>query len=97
MSVPKQRKTKSRRNQRRSHIFLKEPFIYSCSKCKKPVLPHTACFNCGYYKGREIIDVLRKLTKKEKKQKEKDAAMKERQEGKEKQEKPLTLEELSKR
>ncbi len=97
MAVPKQRKTKSRRNQRRAHIFLKEPILFFCPKCKKPVLPHTVCLNCGHYKGREIIDVLRKLTKKERKQKEKEIAMKEREEGKGKGEKPLTLEELSKK
>ena len=30
------------------------------------------CQNCGYYKGRQIIDVLAKLSKKERKQKEKE-------------------------
>jgi len=94
MAVPKQRKTKSRRNQRRMHIFLKQSSLAYCPKCKKPVKPHTVCLNCGYYKGREIIDILGKLTKKEKKQKEKEmkAASKE-----EKKEKPLTMEELSKK
>lgn len=96
MAVPKQRKTKSRRNQRRMHIFLKEPGLNDCPKCKKSVLPHTVCFNCGYYKQEEVIDVLKKLTKKEKKKKEKEIAA----EGKEKQarqDKPMNLEELSKK
>ena len=94
MAVPKQRKTKSRRDQRRMHIFLNKPALTSCPKCSKPVLPHTVCFNCGYYKGAEVIDVLKKLTKKERKKKEKEIASKEKEENKAK---PLTMEGMSKK
>jgi len=92
MTVPKQRHTKSRRNKRRMHIFLEKPRLVFCPKCKKPVLPHTVCQNCGYYKGKEIIDVLKKLDKKERKKREKE--LKEKKE--EKKEKSLSWEELSK-
>lgn len=74
------------------HIFLRQPSLVSCLKCGKPVLPHTVCQNCGFYKGVEVIDVLKKLTKKERKQKEREIAAKEA----EAKEKPLTMEELSK-
>ncbi len=67
MAVPKSRKTKSRRNQRRMHLFITPAALTVCPKCKKAVRPHTACKNCGYYKGTEVINVLSKLTKKEKK------------------------------
>jgi len=70
MAVPKQRKTKSRRNQRRMHIYVESPSLTRCPKCNKPVRPHTACLNCGYYKGRKVIDVLSDLDKKERKKKE---------------------------
>ena len=94
MGVPKQRHTKSRRNKRRLHIFVKAPVLTRCPKCGKPVLPHTICQNCGCYKGIEVIDVLKKLTKKEKKKREKEMKAKETEEKKEK---PLTFEELSKK
>lgn len=55
-------------------------------------MPHRACFNCGTYNGREVIDVLKKLTKKEKRKKGKE--LKE-QEGKTEKEKVLDAKELS--
>jgi len=96
MAVPKQKHTKSRRNKRRAHLHLKEPGLTLCPRCRKSVLPHTVCLNCGYYKGMEIINVLKKLTKKERKQKEKEiAAKKEEKEGAG--QKPITWEGLSKK
>jgi large subunit ribosomal protein L32 len=94
MAVPKQKHTKSRRNKRRMHLFAKAPTLSLCPKCKKPVLPHTLCWNCGYYKGVEVIDVLKKLTKKERKKREKEMKSKEKEGGKAK---PLTMEELSRK
>ena len=94
MAVPKQRHTKSRRDKRRANIFLREPSVIKCPKCGKPVLPHRVCLNCGYYKGEEVIDVLKNLKKKEKKIKEREMAV---QEKAEKREKPLTMENLSKK
>jgi len=88
MAVPKQRKTKSRRNNRRMHIKSKHPSLSTCPKCGKPVKPHTVCKECGFYKGKEVINVLEKLTKKERKAKEKEMETK----GKE-----LNPQELSKK
>jgi len=42
-------------------------------------MPHRACLNCGTYKGREVIDVLKKLDKKERKAKEKELEAKKEQ------------------
>ncbi len=46
--------------------------LNKCTKCGQPVLSHKACPNCGTYKGRVVIDVLKKLDKKERKAKEKE-------------------------
>jgi len=94
MAVPKQRHTKSRRNRRRMHIFVKPPTLIKCPKCGKFTLPHTICWNCGFYKGREIINVLEQLEKKERKKREKEMkTTAEEEKGK----KPLSMEELSKK
>jgi len=77
------------------HLFLKKPALTSCQKCGKPVLSHTVCLSCGYYKGNEVIDVLKKLTKKEQKLKAKE--MKAKEEGETGKEKPLNWEGLSKK
>jgi len=88
MAVPKKRNTKSRRDRRRMHIFLKVPHFVKCPKCGRLILPHTVCPYCGYYKEMEVINVFKGLTKRQKKRKEKELKTKE---------KPLTLEELSKK
>lgn len=77
MPVPRQRHTKSRRNRGRSHQALKNLNLGVCSKCGQPVLPHTACKNCGTYKGREVLDVMKKLTKREQKKRQKELAAQE--------------------
>ncbi len=94
MAVPRQKHTKSRRDKGRMHLFLKKPVLTLCSKCGKETRPHIICWNCGYYKGEQVIDVLAKLTKKEKKAREKEMSDKE---GQEKEAKPLTMEELSRK
>ncbi len=84
MAVPKQRKTKGRRNQRRMHIHLENPPIVDCPQCKEKKIMHALCDSCGYYKGREVVDVL-------KKDKDKEKEVKKQDEGKEKSEKEKTL------
>jgi large subunit ribosomal protein L32 len=56
MAVPKRRTSKSRKGMRRSHWKLSTPAIATCSHCGQVVMPHRVCPNCGYYKGRKIIE-----------------------------------------
>jgi len=94
MAVPKQRHTKSRRNKRRSHHALKKQAIFLCPKCKAEVLPHTLCENCGTYAGHELIDVMAKLSKKEKKKKTKELEATQKEQA---DQKPMTMEGMSKK
>lgn len=68
--VPKKRKPKGRRNQRRSHIHLRPAGITSCPQCTTPVPPHTACPTCGTYRGRTVVNVAAREEKRLKKEKE---------------------------
>lgn len=66
MSVAKRRQTSSRTKRRRSHHALKKVSTSSCPKCKSEVLSHRACAVCGTYKGKEVLKVAKKETKKNK-------------------------------
>ncbi len=57
MPNPKRRHSKSRRGKRRSHDFLTSRNLSTCTNCGSPVLPHRVCAKCGYYKGRQVIEV----------------------------------------
>jgi large subunit ribosomal protein L32 len=71
MAVPKKRTPRAKRNMRRSHHAKKGLRLTPCTKCGQPTMPHSACPNCGTYRGRSVIDVLKKLSKQERKAKEK--------------------------
>lgn len=100
MGTPKQRQTTARRDKRRANFGLKKINLSKCQKCGRPVLSHRCCSGCGTYAGREVIDVLAKLSKREKKIKTKEEQTKANQEAttREKEgKKPLTMEEMSKK
>ena len=97
MGVPKHRRSKSRRDMRRMHIFIKQPNLILCLKCGKSVLPHTVCPYCGYYRQKEEINILAKLEKKERKKREKEMKAKEEAEKGIKKERPLSWKELSRK
>jgi len=63
------RHTRATTGDRRSHHALKGPRLSKCVKCGEPHLRHRACLACGTYKGKEVVDVLAKAGKKEKKAK----------------------------
>jgi len=94
MAVPKQGHTRAKVGKSRMHKFIKPVRLSLCPKCKKPILSHTVCLNCGFYKGEEVINVMASLTKKDKKLREKEIKSAEKES---KQDKPLTMEDMSKK
>jgi large subunit ribosomal protein L32 len=66
MSVPKQHHTKGRRDRGRVRFAVKSKDLVPCSQCKKMVKPHETCPYCGFYKGKEVVVVKKKATKKKK-------------------------------
>ena len=91
--VVRMRHTKGKRNRVRSHHALRPATLAKCSHCGQPALPHTVCPTCGYYKNRQVIDVLAKLDKKERKKKEKELHQHEEEQTQKAQ--TLSAEELS--
>lgn len=77
MGVPKKRHSKSKVGRRRMHLFLEKPDLVSCPKCGHLVLPHRVCPFCGYYREKQVVDVLTKIGKKERKKREKEVKEKE--------------------
>ncbi|PAK21757.1 50S ribosomal protein L32 [Mycoplasmopsis agassizii] len=55
--VPKRKTSKQRRNKRRTHDSLTAVTTTTCSHCSKQTIPHHACTSCGWYKGRQVVDV----------------------------------------
>lgn len=66
------RHTKGHQGNRRANIKLRSTQLKQCSNCKDKMLQHRICGNCGHYAGKQRIDVMAKLNKKERKKKEKE-------------------------
>ncbi len=96
MSV-RMRHTKGHTLNRRSHHALKTPRISLCPDCGASHLRHRICETCGKYRGKQIIDVMAKIEKKNarKKAKAKELGI-DPSEVKE-ETKPLSADELSKK
>lgn len=96
MSV-RMRHTKGHTRNRRSHHALKAPRISACPDCGAPHLRHKMCETCGKYRGKQVVDVMAKIEKKNAriKAKAKELGI-DPSEAKE-EEKPLSADELSKK
>ncbi len=55
MPNPKRRHSHSRKGKRRAHDGIALPTFSLCPNCGSPKLPHRACPECGFYKGRQVI------------------------------------------
>ena len=58
MAVPKKKTSKMKsRTRRASNWRLDPPPRSTCPQCAQAKLPHVVCGNCGWYKGRQAIEV----------------------------------------
>ncbi len=55
MAHPKHKISKQRRDKRRTHDKLETPTLAACSNCGAAVMYHRVCPECGYSRGRQII------------------------------------------
>lgn len=65
--VIRMRHTRSHTGNRRSHHALKAKVFTKCSNCSQSKETHVVCKNCGFYRGRKVLDVVKKVEKKQKK------------------------------
>lgn len=54
------RHTPAHSKNRRSHHSLKGVNLAVCTNCGEHHRPHHMCLNCGFYKGRVVIDLVAK-------------------------------------
>ncbi|MEO5333797.1 MAG: 50S ribosomal protein L32 [Magnetococcus sp. YQC-5] len=57
MAVPKKKTSSARGGNRRSHNALEAPALSLCPNCQDPRPPHQVCPHCGWYKGREVMEI----------------------------------------
>jgi large subunit ribosomal protein L32 len=57
MPTPKRKTAKSKSRMRAAQWKATPPTYAECPQCHQPKLPHRVCPNCGYYAGRQAIDV----------------------------------------
>jgi large subunit ribosomal protein L32 len=58
VAVPKKKTSKAKSRSRRASAWtVKAPARSVCPRCGSAKLPHIVCGNCGWYHGRQAIDV----------------------------------------
>ena len=55
--VIRMRHNRSQTKQRRSHHALKASALSLCAHCGAQHRPHHMCLECGYYNGRQVMDL----------------------------------------
>ena len=72
--VIRMRHTRAHTANRRSHHALKAPTLAICSNCGAKHRPHHMCLECGFYKGRMVVDMAaKKKAREDRMQAKKDA------------------------
>ncbi len=57
MAVPKRKQSNSRTGQRRAHDRKTPRQLGTCPQCSSRVPTHVVCPKCGYYMGRNVVEM----------------------------------------
>ncbi len=58
MAVPKYKTSKARSRRRRSiNNKLNASNLVECGSCGNLILPHRVCSKCGFYRGKQVIEL----------------------------------------
>jgi len=63
MPLPKRRHSKMRGRKRRTHWKISMPNLVPCPQCKQLKLAHQVCSVCGYYAGKQVLEIKMKEKK----------------------------------
>ena len=60
MAVPKRRRSKARKRTHKSLWKISVPNTVACTNCGNLRITHNACTVCGYYKGKQVLQIKEK-------------------------------------
>jgi large subunit ribosomal protein L32 len=66
VALPKRRHSTTRGRKRRTHWKIASGNLSKCPQCKEPKTAHRICPVCGFYKGKQVIEIKIKEKKKKK-------------------------------
>lgn len=55
--LPKRKYAKTRQRLRRQHLSQRRATIVVCGSCQAQTVAHRVCYNCGKYRGREVLHI----------------------------------------
>lgn len=58
MAVPKRKTSKQRRDKRRATHGISDVRLGKCPHCTAPIRPHNVCGICGWYRGRQVVEIV---------------------------------------
>lgn len=72
--VNRMRQSRTKTGMRRSHHGLSAPTLAECKNCGANHRPHHMCLECGFYNGRQVMDLAKaKAEREERLQKKREA------------------------
>ena len=66
MALPKRKHSVQRGRKRRTHWKISKTNLAACPQCKQLKADHQVCKICGYYDGRQVVEIKIKEKKKKK-------------------------------